>query len=638
MLAKRSLTSESALFHTHGPLPPESAHLYVLRPADARLEALIRQRGVMAVVGPHLSGKSSMLLRQWGQLGASPRWMPVYLALGELANLDEPAWYAALLDRLTRQTGVAPASLDPAAAPALAWMHAVRAALKRLPRHKTLVLLLDEADAVPPAFNADFFANLRAHAEDRTLERLAIVLAGSHFASAASEDSASPFPPERTVYITDADLEALTYLIAQLGTETRQIASDVPERIYEWTEGDVYLTHVLCAALDRAVPTGGLLLDDVDRAVRRDLFEDASFDRLWQAITENAAVRDLIDTLLDHQETVRFALAHPATRQAWLAGAVRADALGNCVLRSLVHESVLFALRRNGARHVAREHSELGRTSRAALLRDRYRLDHVVHPGKTSYLFRGTDMHTGEMVAIKQLTVSRDADEIAWQRFQREAEVLTSLDHPNIVRLRDTFRDTDFEYIVMEYIYGGSLFDRLKREGRLPLGEAVSIAAQLAGALDHAHARGIVHRDVKPSNVMLAADCVPRLADFGVARLVTVSGVTRPRTRIGTAPYLSPEACLGEPIDARGDIWSLGIVLYEMLAGAVPFTGRTDVRIARAILDHPLPDLRATRPDAPDALTALLDVMLAKNPADRIASARIAEDHLRALASEIGGC
>ena len=99
MLAKRSLTSESALFHTHGPLPPESAHLYVLRPADARLEALIRQRGVMAVVGPHLSGKSSMLLRQWGQLGASPRWMPVYLALGELANLDEPAWYAALLDR-----------------------------------------------------------------------------------------------------------------------------------------------------------------------------------------------------------------------------------------------------------------------------------------------------------------------------------------------------------------------------------------------------------------------------------------------------------------------------------------------------------------------------------------------------------
>src|SRR5690606_38556649 len=133
--------------------------------------------------------------------------------------------------------------------------------------------------------------------------------------------------------------------------------------------------------------------------------------------------------------------------------------------------------------------------------------------------------------------VSRDMDEIAWQRFQREAEALKWLDHPNIVRLRDTFRDADFEYIVMEYVYGGSLFDRLKREGRLPLQEALTIAAQLAGALDHAHARGIIHRDVKPSNIMLALDCVPRLADFGVARLLTISGVTRPRTRIGTAPY-----------------------------------------------------------------------------------------------------
>src|SRR5690606_26110511 len=142
MLAKRSLTSESALFHTHGPLPPESAHLYVLRPADARLEALIRQRGVMAVVGPHLSGKSSLVLRQGGRLGAAPGWRAVCLALGGLANLDEPAWDAALLDRLTRQVGVASASVDPAAAPALAWMHAVRAAPKRLPRHKTLVLLL----------------------------------------------------------------------------------------------------------------------------------------------------------------------------------------------------------------------------------------------------------------------------------------------------------------------------------------------------------------------------------------------------------------------------------------------------------------------------------------------------------------
>ncbi|NUQ49534.1 MAG: protein kinase, partial [Phycisphaerae bacterium] len=133
-----------------------------------------------------------------------------------------------------------------------------------------------------------------------------------------------------------------------------------------------------------------------------------------------------------------------------------------------------------------------GTPGEGAPLLGRYRLDHVIHPGRTSYVFRGTDLHTGEMVAIKQLTVSRDVDEIAWQRFQREAEALKRLDHPGIVRLRDAFRNADFEYIVMEYVYGGSLFDRLNREGRLPLRAAVGIAAQLAGALDHAHARPVV--------------------------------------------------------------------------------------------------------------------------------------------------
>src|SRR5690606_13890988 len=179
--------------------------------------------------------------------------------------------------------------------------------------------------------------------------------------------------------------------------------------------------------------------------------------------------------------------------------------------------------------------------------------------------------------------------------------------------------------------YGGSLFDRLKREGHLPLREALAIATQLAGALDHAHARGIIHRDVKPSNVMLAGDCMPRLADFGVARLLSASGVTRPRTRVGPAPYLSLEACLGEPVDGRGGIWSVGIVLYEMLAGCVPFTGRTDMRIVRAILNDPLPDLRATRPEAPDTLLVLLDDMLAKDPAERIASARVVAERLRKI-------
>ena len=577
------------------------------------------------------------MICHWALLGASPRWLPVYVALSDLSALDEPAWYAALLDRLGRHLGLALPPLDPTLPPAQSLLAALHAALIRLPRGKTLVLFLDEAEAVPPAISTGFFGTLRQIAEDRAAgslpDRLSLVLAGSF--APAEDDAASPFDMAETVYITDADLEALTYLIAQLGTDARQIASDVPERIYEWTEGDVALAHALCAALANDAPEGVLLFDDVDRAVRRTLFPDRRFQQMWRAIEADARVSALIDTLLEHRETVRFTLARHEIRQAWLAGAVRADPLGNCVLRSLVHESALFMLRRSEPREIAHDRPPLtGAPREDRVLRGRYRLDHVVHPGRLSYLFRGTDLRTGEMVAIKQLTVSRDMDEIAWQRFQREAEALKWLDHPNIVRLRDTFRDADFEYIVMEYVYGGSLFDRLKREGRLPLQEALTIAAQLAGALDHAHARGIIHRDVKPSNIMLALDCVPRLADFGVARLLTISGVTRPRTRIGTAPYFSPEACLGQPIDARGDIWSLGIVLYEMLAGSVPFSGRTDIRIARAILGDPLPDLRAIRPDVPAALIALLDEMLAKDPDERIASARVVAERLREISKQ----
>lgn len=638
MPLNRGPGGEDAAFHPHGPLPPEAAPLYVLRQADARLEQLIREQKTVAVIGPRLSGKSSMLLRQWGLLGASARWSPAYVALGELPRDSEAIWYAALSAQLAQQTG-----LD--WPPDLPFHEALRTALAGLPPDPKPVLLLDEIESVPPAWSAGFFASLRAAAlpapphpslRRSPLALPTIVLAGCTLPDELIADAGrSPFRIAEPVYVTDASLEALTYLVAQLATDARHLASDVPERVYEWTEGDVHLAHTLCAALARDVPRGALLIDAVDRAVRQRLFAGEGaphFERLWRAIEADPDVSRLIDALLDHREPVRFTLLQRPVMRAWLLGAIRADTLGNCALRSLAHDSAFFELRRSTTRAMSRPRLPLGGApGQSALLRGRYRLDHIIHPGRTSYVFRGTDLRTGEMVAVKQLTVARDVDEIAWQRFQREAEALQRLDHPGIVRLRDAFRDADFEYIVMEYVYGGSLFDRLNREGRLPLRAAIGIAAQLAGALDHAHARGIVHRDVKPSNIMLTPDGVPRLADFGVARLLAVSGVTRPRTRIGTTPYLSPEACLGDPIGAPGDLWSLGVVLYEMLAGMPPFAGRTDAQIAHAILENPLPDLRALRPDAPDALLVLLSEMLAKRPAERIASARLVEERLRAI-------
>lgn len=643
MSVNRLSIAPSTAFHTQGPLPPDAAHLYVLRPADTLLEKLIDRRETIALIGPRLSGKSSMLLRQWARLRASPRVVPVYIALGTLQHLTEPEWYAQLHARLAQQAGIDLLPPDPGAPQALVFQATIVDALEGPLRGRTLVIMLDQVEAVPPAFGAAFFATLREMAVNRwmepALQNVAFVLAGRFMPDDLIRNpTISPFRVAETVYVSDADLEALTYLVAQLAAETRQIASDVPERIFEWTEGDIYLTHRLCAALAQDVPEGAVLLADVDRAVRRHLFEDELFGRMWRQIQADPDVSALVATLLHHRETVRFTLLQRPIMQAWLEGAVRPDPLGNCVLRSLVHESVFFALQKSGARaERARRPALYGRPGDEGVLHGRYRIDHVIHPGMTSYVYRGTDLGTGEMVAIKQLMVSREMNEMAWHRFQREAEALKQLDHPNIVRLRDAFRDDDFEYIVMEYVYGGSLFDRLNREGRLPLRQVLLIAEQLASALEHAHARGIIHRDVKPSNIMLTVDYTPLLADFGIARLTGTSTVTQPRTLIGTTPYLSPEACLGDPVDARGDLWSLGIILYEMLAGSVPFTGRTDEQIARAILDSPLPDLRAIRPDVPDAIVALLNDILAKHPADRIASARAVHDRLRALRAALNG-
>jgi serine/threonine-protein kinase len=181
----------------------------------------------------------------------------------------------------------------------------------------------------------------------------------------------------------------------------------------------------------------------------------------------------------------------------------------------------------------------------------------------------------------------------------------------------------------MEYVYGGSLFDRLNREGRLPVGQALDIAMKVANALEHAHTRGIIHRDIKPSNVMLTTDYIPRLADFGVARLNYHNRVTLPHTVIGTTPYLSPEGCLGEVIDERGDIWALGVMLFEMLAGTLPFVGRTDDIIVRGILENEVTDIRTIRPDVPEDVVELISHMLEKSLSRRLQSAHDAYSLLR---------
>jgi serine/threonine protein kinase/predicted ATPase len=246
----------------------------------------------------------------------------------------------------------------------------------------------------------------------------------------------------------------------------------------------------------------------------------------------------------------------------------------------------------------------------------------LIAEGAMGAVYRALDAHTGTHVAIKRLkrTVVAESPELV-ERFLRESEILRRLDHPNIVKIIATIDDEDGHQIVMEYVQGGSLRSLLKREPRLSPGRTVKLLLELTDALARAHHLGVTHRDIKPENVLLAADGTPRLSDFGLSRLADQE-LTSTSALVGTLPYSSPEALAGGTLDARGDLWALGVMLFEMLAGERPFCGETPGAVIRAILQQPIPDLALRCPEAPPALIELSQRLLERNPELRIDSAR----------------
>lgn len=248
-------------------------------------------------------------------------------------------------------------------------------------------------------------------------------------------------------------------------------------------------------------------------------------------------------------------------------------------------------------------------------------------------VYRGLDRKTNRPVAIKALNPAVVVDQpVLLDRFQREGRMLQELNHPNIVHWLDAVEQDSTHYLIMEYIEGGSLRDLLDGTSVIDLERALEISLDLADALARAHRLGIIHRDLKPENVLLANDGTPRLSDFGVACQVRHAPSDSDGSLNGTWFYIPPEAYRGIEADERTDIWSFGVLLFEMLAGRVPFMGESPGEVMNSILFDNLPSLRELRPSLPEGLYALIEAMLTKDRERRLSSIRIVGAALEALA------
>jgi serine/threonine-protein kinase len=255
---------------------------------------------------------------------------------------------------------------------------------------------------------------------------------------------------------------------------------------------------------------------------------------------------------------------------------------------------------------------------------ERYKRKGKLGEGGMSLVYLAEDLRYGRDVAIK-ITKAGAYDETAAKRFEREIGICAVLNHPNIVPLLDSGVTADALYLVTPFVRGGSLRQRMEMERQLPIGDVLQLARELAAALDYAHEDGIVHRDVKPENVLLH-EGVAMLTDFGIAHQVECA--TQPPERltptgigIGTPEYMSPEQATGEPIDGRTDVYSLGCVLFELLGGEPPYTGATTTAVIARKLTEPVPSLRLLRDTVPERMEQAIAKALARAPADRFSSA-----------------
>jgi len=270
------------------------------------------------------------------------------------------------------------------------------------------------------------------------------------------------------------------------------------------------------------------------------------------------------------------------------------------------------------------------------VIAERYELEELVGRGGMSSVYRAKDRLLERTVAIKLLHEHYSRDEDYVERFRREARAAARLSHPNIVTVIDRGEADGRQFIVFEYVDGQNLKQLVQSKGRLPVRTALELGIDVGRALAFAHESGLVHRDVKPQNVLLGNGDV-KVTDFGIARFGDVKqGLTQTGTVLGTSDYIAPEQASGQPVSELSDVYSLGVVIYELLAGEPPYKGDSFLAVAMRHVNDPVPSVASVRPDVPLRLDAALERAMAKAPEDRFDSMAAFVDELETVLAELG--
>ena len=253
---------------------------------------------------------------------------------------------------------------------------------------------------------------------------------------------------------------------------------------------------------------------------------------------------------------------------------------------------------------------------------ERYKLEDFIGQGGMSLVYRAVDIRTGHSVAVKILKSEYNSDKEFLERFQREAQAASLMSHHNLVNLLDVGVEGEYRYLVLEYVNGNTLKDVIRQKGRINYLTAIQVTIRILSALQHAHDNGIIHRDIKPQNVLIHADGHVKVADFGIARMTGGATIGKGDTVVGSVHYSSPEQATGSVVEATSDLYSTGVVMYEMLTGRVPFVGDTPVAVAMQHIQDAPPPITDFAPETPPAVVAVVMKALEKDPKNRFQTAR----------------